>query len=153
MHKSYSFQYAVYYAMRARCNNPNNTDYKNYGARGIKVCDKWMQGFDAFFADMGPCPHGYTIDRIDNDGDYSPENCRWADRQTQTNNRRNMKFYEHDGKRMTIGQWAKHLKIGYITIQRRLAGGLPLDLVFYPGRIKRWPDIPASEGSLHRSPH
>lgn len=139
MRKSYSKEYLCYYAMRSRCTNKNSADFKNYGARGITVCDAWMQGFDVFFADMGTCPPGHTLDRIDNEKGYSPENCRWADRQTQINNRRNMTFFEHDGKRMTLGQWAKHLKVSWITLQRRLAGGLPPELVFHAGRIKHWP--------------
>jgi hypothetical protein len=73
--------------MRQRCFNPNCNDYKYYGARGITVCKRWLK-FANFFADMGVRPRGYTIDRINNDGNYTPKNCRWATHSQQMKNKR-----------------------------------------------------------------
>lgn len=91
------YSYRAWVAIKLRCHNPNGRDYHNYGGRGIKVCDRWLQSFEDFKADMGERPHpSYSIDRINNDGDYEPSNCRWASKNQQCRNTRraiNAKHY------------------------------------------------------------
>lgn len=81
------FMYRSWVGMRSRCNNPKDKDYKNYGGRGIKVCETWSS-FENFINDVGERPNGMSLDRIDNDGDYKPSNCKWSTPREQQLNRR-----------------------------------------------------------------
>lgn len=83
-----SREHRSYVAMKSRCTNKNHIGYKNYGGRGISICAEWFDSFVQFYADMGDRPLGTSLDRIDNDGNYEPLNCRWSDRSTQASNRR-----------------------------------------------------------------
>ncbi len=109
-------EYKSYQAAKARCKYNN----RNYKGRGIKMCDRWLVSFENFLADMGKCPEGCSIDRIDNDKGYEPSNCRWSDQLTQSNNRRNCNYIEYKGERMTIPRWAARLKFKATTLRGRI---------------------------------
>lgn len=106
--------YKTWVELKLRCCNPNNTAYPNYGGRGIKVCDRWLHSFENFLADMGERPSKeYSIDRIDVNGDYCPENCRWATRKQQCNNRRTNINITYNGKTQTLMQWCDELGLNF----------------------------------------
>jgi len=101
-------EYKAWSNMKARCYNKNNKAFKDYGGRGIKVCDRWLESFENFLVDLGRKPtKKNSIDRIENNGDYEPDNCRWADRRTQNMNRRNSKNITLDGVTKPLIDWLK----------------------------------------------
>lgn len=113
-------EYWVWSEAKARCYNPSNKNYKHYGARGIRMCDKWRTDFQAFFDDMGPCPEGKSLDRYPNqNGNYEPGNCRWATITEQSRNRRSNVILEFNGERLCIGEWAERTGIKRATIAAR----------------------------------
>lgn len=90
-------EYLAWMAARGRCRNPRDARYSSYGGRGIRVCERWASSFENFIADMGPRPSSkHSLDRIDNDGNYEPGNCRWATRSQQMRNHRGVKLLESD---------------------------------------------------------
>lgn len=117
--------YPVWKSMKARCNNPNSFAYKNYGERGISVCDEWNNDFQAFYdwaIDNGYDP-SLSIDRINNDGDYSPDNCKWSTPFEQANNRRLCRFIEYNGETHNIAQWSRLFGIPYKALYERVNRG------------------------------
>jgi hypothetical protein len=100
-------EYYAWNAMKQRCSNPRNASFKNYGGRGISVCARWAESFEAFIADMGPRPKGLTIDRLNNDGNYEPSNCRWATREQQIANSRKATGVRHGTKTSPYWERAK----------------------------------------------
>jgi len=115
----YKDVYKIWKAMIARCTNSKRKNYPNYGGRGIKVCDAWLNSFEQFANDMGPRPTpAHSIDREKVDGNYEPANCRWATPTEQQNNRRCTQWIEFNGERLTLTQWAR--KLGLTTTALRL---------------------------------
>lgn len=112
--------------MRGRCLNTKHKDYADYGGRGVTVCDRWKT-FDNFIADMGPAPANATVERIDNNGNYEPKNCRWATRAEQGRNKRNNRFLTYDGKTQHLTAWARDLGIAHSTLRERLERGWPVE--------------------------
>ena len=113
-------EWSVWASMKARCHTPTNRNYANYGARGITVCARWFNSFDAFFLDMGPRPSpAHQIDRIDNDAGYSPENCRWATRAENQRNRRTTVRYGG----LTLRELAEQTGENYYTLKTRAFRG------------------------------
>jgi hypothetical protein len=124
--------YQVWVDMMARCYRPSCKAYANYGARGITVCADWHD-VRRFLSDMGEPPAGLKIDRIDNDGPYSPENCRWTTHQRNCNNRRNTVMVEHKGRSQPLADWARELGINQSTLYYRVVvNGWPTERAFSP---------------------
>lgn len=116
--------YSLWGSMVDRCECPTNHKYKDYGGRGITVCERWRKSFLTFVEDMGPRPSKvHTLDRCDNDKGYSPSNCRWATRAEQIANRRNTIRLTYKGETKLIDEWATHLGIKRTTIRARLLRG------------------------------
>jgi hypothetical protein len=120
-------EYMVFANMKTRCGNPNIVQYSDWGGRGIRICDRWLDpdtGFANFYADMGPRPSDtHTIDRRDNDGDYCPENCRWATRFEQNRNQRSNVMLTYNGKTQCAADWARELGLPKATVSRRIKAG------------------------------
>lgn len=125
-------------AMRTRCNNPNSTQYKWYGGRGIKVCDRWRT-YANFLEDMGHVPPDHSLDRVDGNGNYEPSNCRWATKTVQMRNRRNVRLITYKGVTKTLTEWAKDLGIGYLALYNRVV-------------IRKWSLEDAFERERYASP-
>lgn len=113
-------EYYIWRSIIERCENKNNKSYKFYGAKGITICDEWRRNFSTFINDMGPKPNGFSIERLDCKSGYSKENCIWADKYQQANNRSSNRLFTFDGKTQTIAQWAKQLNLKSGTIYMRL---------------------------------
>lgn len=140
--------YLVWMDMRRRCYDTKDSNYYNYGGRGIIVCDEWKDyavfrswakesGYDQT-AKRAKC----TLDRIDVNGNYCPENCRWVDCKTQCNNKRNNKLIEYDGRVQTLKQWADELGLSYSLVTRRIASGWSAERAFtQPSAALKWRSI------------
>lgn len=125
-----SSEYAAWRKAKARCLNPNDKGYKNYGGRGIRMCDEWLNSFETFIKDIGFKPtEKHSLDRIDFNGDYKRDNCRWATRIEQNRNQRKNVFITHNGVSKTISEWSEIIGIYGTVIKARIKRGWPIDRV------------------------
>ena len=112
--------YRIWKNMKTRCYNPNTYGWKWYGAKGIGVCERWRKSFDNFFADMGDITEGFSLDRIDNTKDYSPENCRIVPQSEQPQNSSRVNFITYKGKTQSLKKWADEIGVHRSTLSSRL---------------------------------
>lgn len=123
-------EYESWASMKDRCLNKNNKKFHLWGGRGITICDRWLNSFENFYADMGKKPDGCTLDRIDVNGNYEPENCRWATAKQQSNNLRTTKKYEAFGIVDTLSGFAERLGCTRDAIKLRLKRGQTMEYIY-----------------------
>ncbi len=117
-------EYLAWIAMKKRCYSPANASYPNYGGRGIKVCAEWRESFASFFMSMGERPSPlHSLDRVDNDGNYTPQNCVWSDKTQQVVNRRSTVFLSYQGRTQCLSHWATERRIPRATLRQRIDAG------------------------------
>lgn len=117
-------EYQVWAGMKNRCSDPTSQRWHRYGGRGIRVCERWLNSFENFYADMGPRPGPeYQIDRKDNDGHYEPSNCHWVTRVANANNREASRLLEFQGRVQSLSQWAREVGLDRHAIEARLSNG------------------------------
>lgn len=144
--KSNTKLYHIWYAMRQRCYYNKASNYQDYGARGIKVCDEWQTDFQAFYewSISNGYKEGLQIDRIDVNGGYEPSNCRWVSNYINANNKRNNIIFTYDGKTMTLKEWCRHLNVSYKTCTTR----------YYRGHtIEECLNLVSLNDKRHKPPH
>lgn len=130
----YPKEYAAWGRMMTRCYNPNTHYYKDYGGRGILVCDRWRE-FQHFFSDLGPMPFpGAQLGRKDNDGPYSPDNCTWTSLKEQSRNKQNTRWITFQGVTKSLADWAEEYGIRRDTLRWRLERGWTLERIFTAAR-------------------
>lgn len=126
--------YRRWQSMIQRCRDPNSIRWPHYGGRGIKVCDRWHK-FDNFIADMGIPKEGMQIDRIDNNGNYEPSNCRWTTLKENNRNKQNHAFITAFGETLPRSVWCERFQIPTCTLRDRIAGGWPAELALTMERM------------------
>lgn len=135
-------EYKHWQNMKSRCNTPSATQFDRYGGRGIKVCPEWEASFESFLKDMGPRPgKGYSVDRIDHDGNYEPSNCRWATATEQARNTSLNRIVSIEGREQTLAEAVEGAPVPYNTILYRLKRGWAIeDAIRYPAHkgLRPW---------------
>jgi hypothetical protein len=126
--KSATPEFRAWSRMIGRCTCKSNKDYHRYGGRGIRVCDRWINSYENFLADMGRKPTlGHSLDRADNNKGYEPGNCRWATQREQCNNRRSNRLITHNGETHSITEWSRRTGLDRSCISGRINQGWPVD--------------------------
>ena len=133
--------YNTWAQIKQRCTNPNNPQYRYYGGRGVTMCDRWLNSFEDFYADVGGRPAGMTLDRVDNNKGYELTNVRWATKSEQARNRRCVVTVSHDGKRMFLHEWADYLGVSHEVLKKRWQLGERPPKLLEPLRSRKH-DIP-----------
>lgn len=134
--------YPIWQEMKRRCYAVNHPAYGRYGGRGISVCDRWRNDFWAFVEDLGPRPLGFTLERKDNDGNYEPENCRWATWSEQHANKSNSSApISFQGTTRTASQWASHLGLTTDALRARLKAGWSLERALTTSNLESTPEL------------
>lgn len=118
-----SREWLTWSSLKGRCENPKCAGYERYGARGIVICERWRNSFANFISDMGMCPEGFQIDRIDNDGNYEPSNCRWVNRRQNMNNRSCSRRIKIDGIERGLAEWCEIFHAPYSRTRQRISRG------------------------------
>lgn len=118
--KAETKEYNSWTSIKARCNNSNTPSYKDYGGRGLNICTEWLNSFENFYKDVGDCPKGFSIERIDNNKGYSKDNCIWASSKAQSMNRRSNFIVNYKGLEKPLKQWCEDLELNYKRIFARI---------------------------------
>lgn len=142
-------EWRVWQGMKSRCLNPKNSRFSDYGGRGIQVCPRWQHSFENFLTDMGERPSSeHSLDRKDGDGNYEPNNCRWATRIEQCRNKRNNVLITHSGRTQCLSAWASESKVSPQIFRIRLMGGWTMEqaLIAPIGERKLRPQFGANQG-------
>lgn len=137
--------YDTWSQMKARCENPNHAWYYRYGGRGITVCEEWSKSFVNFYQAMGDKPDGLSLDRIDNNGNYEPGNCRWSSQKEQIRNREISKYIEFNGVSKPLAQWAEEYGIKRKKLAYRLKQGWDIKDALTKPHSGRWGEIKAKQ--------
>jgi len=130
IHTHHKRTYSTWRHMKNRCLNKNYPKYNHYGGKGVVVCERWLNSFEDFLNDMGERPVGMTLDRINNDGNYEPDNCRWATNIQQLNNTSKNKYIMYKDQTLTLSEWSRVLGLNYELIKSRLLNGWSIEKTF-----------------------
>jgi hypothetical protein len=151
MHPTHHPVYGLWLAMKRRCDLPSVESFPRYGGRGIRVCDRWVKSFPDFLADMGERPEGQCIERIDNDGDYEPGNCRWATMAEQCRNRRSNVHVTTWGETRILQDWISDPRcvVGYITLYQRIKKGVAPEIAMTQIPRPNWKSINKKKEMAH----